>query len=301
VAENTRIEQERTGVEMSFSRVYTLKLVGALALVAALPAAAAAQSSNTNDATPAPAVSSAPAPRAVQPPAPYRWSGVYFGGIVAPAWAKVDVATSVVDSPTGYFASSSVTSINEEGVQTLRPNAIAYGGEAGYDFQVARVLFGGSFDFSVMTMNDFVTSGATYPCCAPTSYAITQTIETNWLMTARARAGWILGRRTLIFGTFGIAWMDLRYHTQFNDNFAAATESATADELVNGWIYGGGVEYRLTRNLSVKGEYLFGDFDPISVTSTNLQSTGGAHPTDVFTHTANFQLNVAKGSIKFRF
>jgi len=295
---------------MSVIRTYAVRVVGALALVALLPTAVLAQSSlnltipttsSTDSAAPAPKLA-VPAPKAPQAPVPFRWSGVYFGGFIGDAWSKTDVNTATTYSPTGYFAQSSVNSINnDEGPQTLKTNEIIYGGEAGYDFQVARLVFGGSFDFSVMTMNDFVVSGTTYPCCAPTTYAITQTMETNWLMTARARVGWVSGRRLLIFGTAGIAWTDLKYQAQFSDNFEAATESADFDELINGWIYGGGAEYRLTPHISVKGEYLYSVFDDVSITSTNLRSTSGDWPQNVFTHSTSFTLNVAKGSIKVRF
>lgn len=285
---------------MSLIRTSVVKVVGALALVAVLPSAAFAQSADSNTSTPTTSVAPAPAPKAVQPPAPYRWSGVYFGGIVGTSWAQSDVTTSTIAPAGGYFNQGQANAINSEGAQTLRPSATTYGGEAGYDFQVARLVFGGVYDFSVMTMNDFKVSGTNYPNLAST-FAITQTIETNWLMTARARVGWISGRRLLIYGTAGIAWMDLKYQAQFSDNLNGATESGDFDELVNGWIYGGGAEWRLTRNIAVKGEYLYSMFDDVSVTSTNLSTNSGNSPQNVFTHTASFNLNVARGSIRFIF
>ena len=244
---------------MSLIRTSVVKVVGALALVAVLPSAAFAQSADSNTSTPTTSVAPAPAPKAVQPPAPYRWSGVYFGGIVGTSWAQSDVTTSTIAPAGGYFNQGQANAINSEGAQTLRPSATTYGGEAGYDFQVARLVFGGVYDFSVMTMNDFKVSGTNYPNLAST-FAITQTIETNWLMTARARVGWISGRRLLIYGTAGIAWL-----------------------------------------AAVKGEYLYSMFDDVSVTSTNLSTNSGNSPQNVFTHTASFNLNVARGSIRFIF
>ena len=287
---------------MSLTRLSVVNVVGALALVAVLPAAALAQSPNSNSSSPAPTASSAPAPKAVQPPAPYRWSGVYFGGFIGDAWANTDVSASTISVSNGYaaFTPGNVSSIADEGAQNLRTNEVIYGGEAGYDFQVARLLFGGAFDFSVMNMKDFVSSGTNYTSSAST-FAITQAFDTNYLMTARARVGWITGRRLLIFGTAGIAWVNLKYEAQFSDNFAAAEESGDFDELVNGWVYGAGAEYRLTRNLSVKGEYLYTAFDDVTSTSTNLSTTIGNFPQNVFTHTTSFNLNVVKGSFKFRF
>jgi outer membrane immunogenic protein len=274
-------------------------LVVSIAIGALVPVAASAQT-NASSAPASPSAAAAPAPTTPRIPAPYNWSGVYFGGILGDGWAKADVTTTVTDTG-GHFLPSSVAAIASEGAKTMHPNSAMYGGEAGYDFQAARVVFGGSFDFSVMTMNDFVISGTTYPCCAPSTFALTQTIETNWLMSARARVGWVSGSRLLIFGTAGIAWTDLKYQAQFSDNLNGATESAETDQVVHGWIYGGGVEYRLARNVSVQGEYLYSNFDPISVTSTNLKTNSGSLPSTVFTHTADFTLNVFKGSVKIRF
>ena len=287
---------------MALSQASVLKVVGALALVAALPAAALAQSPASDVPSPASAGSTAPAPKAPQPPAPYRWSGVYFGGILGDGWAKADVTTTAIAPAGGYFVQSSVDAIAQQGAQTIRPNAVMYGGEAGYDFQVARLIFGGSFDISVMNMQDFVVSGTTYPCCAPTTFAINQAIDTDYLMTARARVGWIVGRRAMIFGTAGIAWMNINYKAQFSDsNTIPATESGEIDELINTWVYGGGAEYRLTNHVAVKGEYLFANFDPVSATSTNLKLGNTGSPTNVFTHTVDFNLNVIQGSVKVRF
>jgi len=280
--------------------MHALRIVGALALVASLPTAALAQTSTSDTSTPTAVVVTAPAPKAVQVPVPYRWSGVYFGGFIGDAWSDTNVTTSTVFSPAGYFTQGMVNVINDEGAQSMKTNEIIYGGEVGFDFQVARLVFGGSYDFSVMTMNDFENSGTNYPSSTST-FAITQTMETNWLMTARARVGWLASRRLLIFGTAGIAWTDLKYNAQFADNFNGAKESAEFDELVNGWVYGGGAEYRLSRRMSVKGEYLYSAFDDVTVTSTNLTTNSGSSPTNVFTHTSSFSLNVFKGSVKVRF
>ena len=286
---------------MTLSRASLWSLVGALALGAVMPVTALAQTPASDVPSPAPATSTAPVPKTPQAALPWRWQGVYFGGIVGYGWATADVTTTTVFNPPGYFAASSPAAIAEEGAQTIRPHAPVYGGEAGYDFQVARLVFGGSFDWSYMNMQDFVVSGTTYPCCAPATFAINQAIDTDYLMTARARVGWAVGRRALIFGTAGIAWMNINYKAQFSDNYAAATESGEIDKLLNTWIYGGGAEYRLTRHVAVKGEYLYANFDPASTTSTNLKATTGSYETSVFTHTVDFNLNVIQGSIKIRF
>jgi outer membrane immunogenic protein len=58
----------------------------------------------------------------------------------------------------------------------------------------------------------------------------------------------------LIYGTAGAAFADTRL--QFCQNGGCLSDSQTR----NGWVAGGGVEYGLLDNLSVKAEYLHADF-----------------------------------------
>ena len=61
--------------------------------------------------------------------------------------------------------------------------------------------------------------------------------------------------RTLIYGKVGVAWA--------RDRFAVSTaipEVQATNATRVGWMAGGGIEYALSTNWSVKGEYNYMDF-----------------------------------------
>ena len=81
----------------------------------------------------------------------------------------------------------------------------------------------------------------------------------------------------------------------------------------SGWTLGGGAEFKIGSNWSVKGEYLYADFGSTSVTSTNLNATsivnrpenvfapGVAYPTNIFTHSSDLRINNVRFGINYHF
>src|SRR5262245_60485378 len=165
------------------------------------------------------------------------WAGFYAGGIIGGGFATSDATTSTVFSPTGYFNQTSVPAIATAGVQTIEPKKAPFGGTAGYDAQSGKIVFGGVFDFSILKLSDSASASAVYPCCAPTTFTVTQSVETNWLLTARGRGGYAIGN-LLAFGTVGLAWTDLNYQAVFSDTFATAQENGGVDATQNAIVWG---------------------------------------------------------------
>src|SRR6266849_2004296 len=168
---------------------------GAALLIVASGSAMAA------DMRPAPA----PAPVYKAPMMPvYSWTGAYIGVNAGYAWGDSEVATSTVFSPAGYFALSSVSAIAAAGAQTINPNGFTGGGQIGYNWQASSaVVVGLEADFEYFGLKGSVTSGAGYPCCAPTGFSINQSVKTDWLATFRARLGYLVTPSTLIYVTGG--------------------------------------------------------------------------------------------------
>jgi outer membrane immunogenic protein len=273
-------------------------------VLVSVPLSASAQSAQPVKKDTAPKTPSTSVRAAVPAPTPssgHSWQGFYVGGLVGGANGKSDVATTTVFSTTGYFASSSVPAIITAGAGTIKTNKATFGGTAGYNFHVGHVVFGAEGDYSSMSLSGTLSSGDTvYPCCAPTTFAITQSIDTTWLATLRGRAGVTAGR-ALFYGTYGMAWTDLNYQSVFTDTFAAAHENGGLDNTQSTVIWGGGVEIWVNHHFSVKGEYLRAEFDPASTTSTNLTAGGTPFPSNVFTHSSTLLLQVYRGGVTIRF
>lgn len=226
------------------------------------------------------------------------YAGVNFGGV----HGNSDASTTTVFSPTGYFASSSVPAIATVGAQNLSSNAFTGGGQAGFNLQHHNVVLGLETDFGGMNLSQQKTGTATYPCCAPTAFTITQFVGTSWLFTLRPRIGFTAGP-VMVYGTGGLAVSNVEYTALFTDTFATAEENGGKTSIQTGWAAGGGAEIKTGKHWSVKGEFLHADFGSLSNTSTNLTAFTPpiAFPTNVFTHTANLTANIYRFGFNYRF
>src|SRR6185369_13215174 len=187
--------------------------------------------------------------------------------------------------------------------QQIKENGFTAGGQFGYNHQWDNFVFGLEVDFGRASFSGTTTTGPVlYPCCAPTSFTVTQTAESNWLMTARPRMGVTFGH-VLAYGTAGLAVSNVKYSALFTDTFATAHETASLDEKRPGWAVGGGMEVAITHHWSFKGEYLYAGFGRATVTSTNLTAFTPAipFPTNIFTHTVDLKMQIARAGINFRF
>jgi outer membrane immunogenic protein len=281
----------------------------AIALAAGIghPSAASAQVSGSAEAPrPLPAIvavtpetvrpSQAKSPAAGSP----HWAGVYFGGLAGGASGRADAATTTVRD--GYFADSSVPAIAVSGMHSLRPHKPAFGGEAGFNTQIAIAIVGVEGDFNVQKLNASQFTTAEYPCCAPETFTITQSVKTSWMFSMRGRAGVAIGS-AWVFGTAGLAMTDFDYEARFSDTYANTHESGGIADTQTALVVGGGVEVKGGAHWSIKGEYLHADFGTFSTTSANLTAYTPpiAFPRSVFTHTTSFRLDVVRVGLNVGF
>jgi outer membrane immunogenic protein len=236
------------------------------------------------------------------PIAMYNWSGFYAGVNAGAAFGRSSTQTSTVFSPTGYFAATSVTSIAAVGDQSANKAGFTGGLQLGYNWQINSAVIGLEADFGYMGTRTSVTSGAVYPCCAPTAYSITQSAKTDWLMTLRPRVG-IANNNWLLYVTGGLAIAQVKGDFNFTDTFATAAESASISKTKVGWALGGGVEYALAGKWSLKAEYLHVDLGSVSGTSTNLTAFGPpaiGFPTSVFTHSVKVTDDIVRVGLNYK-
>jgi len=102
-------------------------------------------------------------------------------------------------------------------------------------------------------------------------------VTQRWFATARARAGFTPWERVLIYATGGIAWANFQSNTAVNfatvplgfisQPFNGATHVGSASSTQTGPVVGGGIEWAVTNNWTVKAEYLYMRFDGFSYAS----------------------------------
>jgi len=200
-------------------------LIAAAALVAfAAPALAA-------DMAPAPVYSKA-APLPVV--AAYNWTGFYVGVNTGGGWGK-----TTGDQLPAFFSGNFS---NSGGM---------VGGQVGFNYQVSNWVFGVEADWDWAKIWANTPDSPNFPLLDP--FAV------NDLGTVRGRVGYAWDR-ALFYATAGWAWSS-------NTNMFCAGCSVPFQyeaHSLNGYALGGGIEYGVTQNLSVKAEYIYAHLKPVN-------------------------------------
>ncbi len=183
------------------------------------------------------------------PPPIFTWTGVYLGGQLGYQWG-----TASAFVPGGAFAG---------GYPNSNANGITGGGHVGYNYQMGQFVAGLEGDVngsSYRGNNTF--GGLTYSTREPVDGSI------------RARVG-VAWDRALIYATGGVAFGD--FTNSYTTGFG--TDSLSSTRV--GWTVGGGIEYALDNNWSIRAEYRYTDFGRFSEYSpTALVSTVSQRETD---------------------
>jgi outer membrane immunogenic protein len=155
------------------------------------------------------------------------------------------------------------------------------GGQIGYNYQFtpgAGFVLGAEADLDWADINNRSSNGLAFgvPVTPGTTvFAGSGSSGTSWLGTARVRAGYAWDR-LLIFATGGLAYGEIGRNT--NNGAFAVTQAGFVNPFTGvlvgtttttplgfgngsstraGWTVGGGVEYAIWNNFSVKAEYLY--------------------------------------------
>ncbi|WP_174274647.1 outer membrane protein [Sphingomonas bacterium] len=130
-------------------------------------------------------------------------------------------------------------------------DSLDFGIQAGYDFDLGKVVVGAIAEAGYGFANDSVSAFST----TPASYTMTRRMRENYGL--RGRVGYALGasRKTLVYGTAGVVWAKME--NSFRSTNAANSYSEFGDDHVFGYRGGGGVEQKVDRHLSIGVVYLY--------------------------------------------
>ena len=159
-------------------------------------------------------------------PAPLDWVLPNYKTVAAPDWRGFTI-NPLLSYQTAQFSGA--------GGRYLRnAQGFTFGAEAGYNFQVDRIVFGPVADLSYSLMR-----AGTSTWLANVSKA-----EVGWMGSARGRVGYTFDR-FMVYGTGGVAFAQ----TKIDGPFASSTQTAP------GWTAGGGLQYLWAPNAIVQVEY----------------------------------------------
>ncbi len=212
------------------------------------------------------------------PPVPvFTWTGPYLGGQIGVAWGD-NAGTAAYTTPGGFTSGFIGTGPLEDVAQ-----GVIGGVHVGYDYQINQWVIGveGSADGSTLYKKAATGFGGLSSFADESGNPLGGTVGgfvKSYLQgSIRARAGYAFDR-LLIYGTGGIAF------GAFTTDVNIQAEDAVPGTVVSGvgtgeffwangsrsmarvgWTAGGGVEYALNNNWSVRGEYRYSDFGQFGV------------------------------------
>jgi outer membrane immunogenic protein len=198
------------------------------------------------------------------------WSGAYAGFQAGGGWGDAAwtlPAGGLFNGPAGGFSAS--------------PKGGLVGAQFGFNHQIGPLLIGVETSLSGGNIQDKVTG----PAIAPAANFRTDAID---LFTATGRIGLALDK-VLIYGKGGYAHGDV----QWGAFSPGAGETATGHRKADGWVAGGGLEYRLRRSLVLGVEYSYVNLDNTHITATsNLGNPFVADLDSVRFHTVTARLSI---------
>lgn len=199
------------------------------------------------------------APAYVAPAPIMLWQGAYLGANIGGGWKSNGNGRVWAYDPVNL---SSMT----WGLNNSNGNAGVVGGvTAGYNYQVNPwLVVGAETDFQGTSMSggqnaasNVAYIGGLYPNMVA---GYTGGTNINWFGTVRGRVGVVpLSPALMVYGTGGFAYGNVSRNGTF----------VSSNALQTGWTAGGGVEYKITPNWSVKGEYLYTDLSGSNNSVTN--------------------------------
>ncbi len=202
------------------------------------------------------------------------WLGVYAGAFAGGA----GLSSSDNNGINGLTATADYKSWGAMG-----------GALVGYNFATGPILLGVEGDISYLGAS---ASGQTYPFVYGGAGGLVDRLEVDWMGSVRARAGLPMGQ-FMPFVTAGVAVAGVTLKNVY-PSFPNSTQSRSETEV--GWTVGGGLEMILSRNISLRSEYLHTDFGDIKMNGN--QDPGAPQ---VFNRTAEPTIDVVRGAVLFKF
>jgi len=241
-------------------------------------------------------------------PPPFIWDGFYVGGTAGydPAWHHCDDLENLARLP-------------ETGVgcaDQFRSYGFIGGGTLGYNWQAGSLVYGLETDFSAAT-NRSSTSLSTPGACNPNAFEFEPqkcgfgwqfSNSVDWLWTVRPRIGLAVDR-TLAYFTAGFALGGVQNSLWSTGSCGGITGcngvepffATTTGKTAIGYAVGGGLEYALDPNWSIKGEALYVNFDSRTVTFFPLIGTAVLVPQGPQHIRWDNSLVVVRAGLNYRF
>lgn len=226
----------------------------------------------------------------------WTWTGFYVGGNIGDHWSDDGLSTRT-SNPIGFFAAGAPAVIDTTSPTTFKPTGFIGGFEAGYNWQWGQYVAGIEGDFDWLTgSNSRLLTGFAAPVVAG-DFEI-NSASTQYFATIRPRLGTVIfDPRLLAYITGGAAFARIRTTDAFSAGGGTNFQSIGVSQTRTGWTFGGGIEYAVTHNWSVKGEYLYADLGQSSAAAPSFTGAPGTF----ITYNHKYTENIARAGANYKF
>lgn len=238
------------------------------------------------------------------PPAPvlpvdsaHDWSGFYLGATAGAGWTHAQGDLDVSSSTLALFPPILPT-INAAGTNRLNGFGGLAGVTAGFNLAFSSLFVAGlEGDFSASGMSGNLSRSGIIPVFnGPFNFQ--QSARTDWLATIRGRVGVTPFDSLMAYVTGGLAVAQMRYSSNFTDVFNEY-EFFRLSSARTGWTVGGGLEYAVTPNWSLKVEYLHAGFSGMAGSGSSLLTDG---TTALVAHNVrSASIDLVRAGVNYRF
>ena len=185
----------------------------------------------------------------------FSWTGFYLGARLGYGWHDGDVESHLL--PDNVFRIDPSAEPNDA-------EGFVGGGEFGYNWQFQRFVVGAEADFSGASVSGDSNPTIGFPPSNLTGHQ-PRSLDVNWFGTVRGRVGFALTPRLLIYGTGGLAYANVDETVGAIAVVANYVNTRSSTDF--GWTAGGGVEYAIFRNWTMKAEYLHSNLGDHTMTA----------------------------------
>jgi outer membrane immunogenic protein len=257
-------------------------------------------------------------PPPVPAPAPvFSWTGFYVGANIGGGWGDRNV-NYVPNDPLSFSLFFSRFLLGAPPPASIDTSGVLGGLQVGYNWQMGPAwLIGAEADIDWSDARGSTSTNGTIGTIVPFANTVDVEEKVEWLGTVRARFGYLPTPNLLAFVTGGFAYGEVEHNgtytaslptsgtfVPFGYNCTANVPcfSGSTSNTAFGWTVGGGLEYAVARNWTIRAEYLYVSLESKSVIETATALSAGTTIPSSFT--ANFgqtNLNIVRAALNYRF
>ena len=241
-----------------------------------------------------------------------RWTGFYVGLNAGYAWSDANAGSTFScltgpATPCNYNNDTianrgNLTIIGNGASGALSDTGFAGGLQGGFNWVSGGVLIGAESDFNAFRLGSKHQTTSVLPTLVPIIVTSSASVETNWLFTARGRLGWAATSSMMLYGTGGLAATDGQASNFFTDYFSPSeTGGSSKSNILIGYVVGGGAEWALDRQWSLKAEYLFLNFGSISTSVSDLNTPGSGFGNNALATKVDLDAQIVRVGLNHKF